>query len=262
MNTADYLRAAQERRARYEAEARAIIATARAQGRHALTNDERARFDCLLEAMESENERIADLRRDPPREQADAPKVRAPRPLSEYRRELEEATKALTTSEPPRAESRASRWRTALHEAGHSVACLARGGRLHWASVERGATSFGSADPGADAIIAYAGTAACRFAGVDDAPSGSDLAIARQAVARLPGGARRLPGAEAEAEALVAACWPSVQAVAGQLFLHGTLEGEEIERLARSAAREARLRARPMYAPRGWCGPVPSGRAS
>jgi hypothetical protein len=239
----EMIRAARERRRRYADEAIAILKRARNAGREELSITERARVDELKEWIRLEGERLQLRQADEApvrvaREPAGRPGRRSVAEHREVLRQAEEELNRIRTPVPRR--SFGSRRRAAFHEAGHAVAYLARGARVHWASVGDGNTvGQCAADPITDEVAALAGAAACRQAGIDDSPSNRDLEIAREAVSHLPGGEKHMGSAERQANDLVASCWPAIVAVAGELCLRGTLEGTEIERIARSATQRA-----------------------
>ncbi len=150
--------------------------------------------------------------------------------------------------------------RSAVHEAGHWVACYHLRGpsscgalsiegdehRLGWASTEEPWDSRGAE---AEIVILLAGHAAERAAGIaNGTPEESGAANDYQRAAELGMSPATRAEYEAKAAKLVASLWASVQALAEVLTTEKTLDGDEacvvVEATGRPAAELAIFRAR------------------
>ncbi|BBX92727.1 M50 family metallopeptidase [Mycolicibacterium boenickei] len=125
-----------------------------------------------------------------------------------------------------------SRLATAFHEAGHAVAAVALGGRVHRATVddEHPHTEYDRLPAGIQAAITYAGPWAEARWTLGRAPGPADmhgaLAIHRADDRALcaAGG----PSAGAEVVGLLERCWPAVKALTTRLYFSGQVDHADV----------------------------------
>lgn len=125
-----------------------------------------------------------------------------------------------------------SRLTTAFHEAGHAVAAVALGGRVHLARVDgdHPDTEHEQLPAGMQAAITYAGPwAGARWTrGRAPGPADMHRTLATHRAddrALCPAGG---PSAGAEVVGLVERCWSAVRAPASRLYVHGQVDHADV----------------------------------
>ena len=225
-----------ERKELLELRSKALAGANRILDRMTREGDRRATW-CEDEAVVAAGKRIRILDATLARLGANPPtKGRRGCTTAELREELRKnclTKQALRYPDPkPQPAVPVNRRKAAIHEAAHAVAFEARGVRvlsvtLHECTPER-----------SDVVGALCGAVAGRRAGYDDAHSPADIAMAKWVLRNEGKSGQQMPGAEAEAQRVVAARWPVILGVAAVLYERGKLTGDQVRGLMGRSAFE------------------------
>lgn len=125
-----------------------------------------------------------------------------------------------------------SRLAAAFHEAGHAVAAVVLGGRVHRATVdgEHPHTEYDRLPAGTDAAVSYAGAWSETRWEIGRAPGPADM---HRALATHRADDRALcaaggPSAGAEVVGLLERCWPAVKALTTRLYFDGQVDHADV----------------------------------